>query len=82
MFYQICQRCGYVFDTDTTLGTEADLFDEVNVSVFMDNWSRNWVLCEPCAARLFERLESFFGLPQNEDVIAEAIRAWEIWGKK
>ena len=55
MIRQTCQRCGHSFGGQISPAYERD---QVELSIFLGEWSRNYILCEPCAARFEERLAS------------------------
>lgn len=47
--------------------------DTIHAAVFLDDWSRDWVLCERCAAVLLDRLEQFMDRELAKKEAAAAI---------
>ena len=72
MIRQTCQRCGYIFDLDVPSAVR--ILDEVSLSLYLGEWSRQYVLCEACAARFNERLASFMnGQQVNREALDELV---------
>jgi len=54
MIRQRCQRCDRAFNPDSTYHSEGD--DPIDVSIYIGEWSRTYVLCGGCATDLQRQL--------------------------
>lgn len=59
MIRQTCQRCGRPFNPDSTFYSK-DVDDMADVSLYIGEWSRSWVLCYKCAMALRGYVADFF----------------------